>query len=246
MSSEELHGEPPALPGDVAVRIYSMEYCPWAQRTRLALAVKGVKHDVINCNLKERPKFLWDANPNGQVPVILHAGNVIYESEITVEYIDQTFPEGIKLYPEDPGKRARARIVITNFASKVVPAMYKSIREPSEENVTNLVDLLERCGEKPLKALGTPYFGGQQVNTVDVNIWPFLERIDASIQIGVSKPLPVDRFPTLIAYIDRMKSTPGIKDVIHSPADHSHFRKSYMEGKPDYNHQSKNPIYAAA
>ena len=54
------------------------------QRARVALKAKGVKFDVINCNLKNKPKFLTDAHPNGQVPVLLHKGNVIVESEIIV------------------------------------------------------------------------------------------------------------------------------------------------------------------
>ena len=109
----------------------------------MALSVKGVPFDVINCNLKEKPKFLTDANPNGQVPVLLHDGKVMYESDVTVgevlqvqergaplsrsrspvvfflEYIDAVFPDGVKLYPADPFERAKGRIVIINFSNKV-------------------------------------------------------------------------------------------------------------------------------
>lgn len=103
-----LRGDPPVIPADTPVRLYSMDYCPYAQvsssvnslqmrvctllqyssalmqRARLALTAKGVKFDVINCHLKNKPKFLTDAHPNGQVPVLLHEGNVIVESEIIV------------------------------------------------------------------------------------------------------------------------------------------------------------------
>eukprot|EP00118_Oscarella_pearsei_P008275 m.41835 g.41835 ORF g.41835 m.41835 type:complete len:78 (+) comp33271_c0_seq2:3-236(+) len=61
-----------------------MEYCPWAERTRMALTLKGIKYDIINCNPSRKPKFLTDTNPSGQTPVLLHDGNVICESEVTV------------------------------------------------------------------------------------------------------------------------------------------------------------------
>eukprot|EP00118_Oscarella_pearsei_P008274 m.41833 g.41833 ORF g.41833 m.41833 type:complete len:222 (+) comp33271_c0_seq1:3-668(+) len=221
-----------------------MEYCPWAERTRMALTLKGIKYDIINCNPSRKPKFLTDTNPSGQTPVLLHDGNVICESEVTVEYIDQVFP-GIKLYPADAGDRARARVLIINFSSKVVPVMYKHLKDHSEENFADLVDQLEKFAEKPFKELGTPYFGGQQINTIDVNIWPFLERIDAASRGGFSRELPADRLPTLIDYIERMKNTPEIKDVIHSPEDHLHVRKTFLEGKTDFNYKSEHPFYAA-
>lgn len=46
--------------------------------------MKGVPFDVINCNLKRKPKFLVDANPDGSVPVLLHDEKVLYESEAIV------------------------------------------------------------------------------------------------------------------------------------------------------------------
>ena len=119
--------------------------------------------------------------------------------------------------------------------------MYKNVREPSEENLSNLLTALDKFAEGPLKLIGGPYFGGKQLDAVDIHVWPFLERIDATAKT----PLPADRFPNLISYIKTMKNTDGIKELIHPPDDHHHVRKTYMENKPDYNYHSKNPIYAA-
>ena len=54
------------------------------QRVRLALTLKGVSFDVINCDLKNKPLFFLEANPLGEVPVIIHDGVILTESEVCV------------------------------------------------------------------------------------------------------------------------------------------------------------------
>lgn len=54
------------------------------QRVRLALTMKGVSFDVINCDLKNKPRFFVEANPVGEVPVLIHNGVFLTESEVCV------------------------------------------------------------------------------------------------------------------------------------------------------------------
>ena len=119
------------------------------------------------------------------------------------------------------------------------------MRKQTDETFANLNEQLEKFVENPLKKLGTPYFGGEQVNAVDVCLWPHLERIDAATSVGGFPPLPADRLPLLLAYIARMKETAGIKELVHPPEDHTHVRQSAIAGDTDYNYRSKYPIYAA-
>eukprot|EP00079_Xenopus_tropicalis_P027588 XP_012821899.1 PREDICTED: glutathione S-transferase omega 2 isoform X2 [Xenopus tropicalis] len=58
-------------PGPVSeetIRVYSMRFCPYAQRARLVLAAKGIKHEVININLKNKPDWFIEKSPFGLVP----------------------------------------------------------------------------------------------------------------------------------------------------------------------------------
>ena len=47
-------------------------FCPYAQRTVLCLNAKDIDYEVINCALMTKPEWLWDFNPIGKVPVMLH------------------------------------------------------------------------------------------------------------------------------------------------------------------------------
>ena len=73
-----------------AVTLVNMRFCPYAQRTALCLNAKNVEYDVINSQLMTKPRWLWEINPLGKVPVLIHEGNTIYESLVTCEYIEVT------------------------------------------------------------------------------------------------------------------------------------------------------------
>lgn len=43
-----------------------MLFCPFAQRARLILKVKGVPHDIVNIHLQNKPEWLFELNPEGE------------------------------------------------------------------------------------------------------------------------------------------------------------------------------------
>ncbi|XP_068817444.1 glutathione S-transferase omega-1-like isoform X2 [Capricornis sumatraensis] len=117
-------GKGSAPPGPVPeglIRVYSMRFCPYAQRTRLVLTAKGIRHEVININLKNKPEWFFKKNPSGLVPVLeTSQGQLICESAITCEYLDEAYPEK-KLLPGDPYEKACQKMVFESF-SKVLTA----------------------------------------------------------------------------------------------------------------------------
>uniref|UniRef100_A0A5F8G8W1 Glutathione S-transferase omega n=1 Tax=Monodelphis domestica TaxID=13616 RepID=A0A5F8G8W1_MONDO len=109
---------PPGPVPDGVIRVYSMRFCPFAQRTLLVLKAKGIKHEIININLKNKPDWFFKKNPFGLVPVLeTSQGQLIYESVITCEYLDETYPK--KLFPEDPYEKAFQKMILELF-SKVL------------------------------------------------------------------------------------------------------------------------------
>merc|ERR1711973_924762 len=80
---------PEATPG--LMRLYSMRFCPFAQRTRLVLAAKKIPNEVVNINLRSKPDWYFERNPLGKVPCLEFDGKVIYESLITADYLDEAY-----------------------------------------------------------------------------------------------------------------------------------------------------------
>ncbi|XP_022424541.1 glutathione S-transferase omega-2 isoform X2 [Delphinapterus leucas] len=92
-----------------------MRFCPYAHRTRLVLQAKGIRHEVININLRNKPEWYFTKHPFGKIPVLENSKcQLIYESVIACEYLDDAYP-GRKLYPCDSYERARQKMLLDLF-----------------------------------------------------------------------------------------------------------------------------------
>ena len=96
----------------MSLKLYHYEPSANSMKPLLCLAEKGVdyeSHYVDLHHFEQHSEEFVRINPNGQVPVLIHDGNVITESTVINEYLDEVFPE-VRLVPADPVLRARMRI----------------------------------------------------------------------------------------------------------------------------------------
>ncbi len=96
----------------MGVFLYHHHTSVCAAKVRLALAEKGVPWEgkLIDLRASEQYSDYYLAiNPFGLVPVLVHDGNVLPESSVINEYIDEMF-DGPSLRPKDSYKRGQMRI----------------------------------------------------------------------------------------------------------------------------------------
>uniref|UniRef100_A0A8C6TWX8 Glutathione S-transferase omega n=1 Tax=Neogobius melanostomus TaxID=47308 RepID=A0A8C6TWX8_9GOBI len=238
MATEKCFAKGSAAPGPVPkghIRLFSMRFCPFAQRTRLVLAAKGIKHDTINIHLKEKPDWFLEKNPFGLVPTLeTEAGEVLYESPITCDYLDEVYPEK-KLLPTSPFGKAQQRMMLEHF-SKIPPYFYKiTMAKKNNEDLTGLkAELKEKFVklDEDLATKKTKFFGGDCISMIDYMMWPFFERLEA---VGVLCLL--DGTPELKKWFNHMQEDPAVKACSHSTETHQAFMKTaYIDGKPDYDY----------
>ena len=88
-------------------------------------------------------------NPLGKVPVLFHNNNIIYESLVTCEYIDEVFPGDYSIHADNASERARDRMMVELFNKVIMPQMRLKRYPVSRVNVTSLI-IVESClvGEK--------------------------------------------------------------------------------------------------
>jgi glutathione S-transferase len=82
-------------------------------KARLALAEKGVRFDSKLLTLRGDqfdPDYMR-LNPNAVVPTLVHDAEVILESTVIIQYVDEMFV-GTPLMPHEPRARARARMMM--------------------------------------------------------------------------------------------------------------------------------------
>jgi glutathione S-transferase len=95
------------------VRLYDAATCPFCARVRIVLEEKGLDHETVEIDLRNRPSWIYDLNASGKVPV-LDDGFVLPESAVIMEYLEERHPEPA-LLPADAVARARARLAVFRF-----------------------------------------------------------------------------------------------------------------------------------
>ncbi len=109
--------------------IYSVAACPYAQRTRILLEMKGLRAEVVELDLsKPRPTWFLDINPAGKVPAVVHGGKALNESSVINEYLDEIFPNA-PAFPRDPYQRAQSRILIDFCNNRFTTNLYRVLME---------------------------------------------------------------------------------------------------------------------
>nr|XP_046257153.1 glutathione S-transferase omega-1-like [Scatophagus argus] len=237
MSTEKCFAKGSPAPGPVPkdhIRLYSMRFCPFADRARLVLNAKGIKYDTININLKDKPEWFLKKNPFGLVPTLeTPAGEVIYESPITCEYLDEVYPEK-KLLPSSPYGKAQQKMMLEHF-SKITPYFYKiPMERMNSEDVsgleTELKEKLSKLNEDLVKKK-TKFFHGDSITMIDYMMLPWFYRIDM-FQLKHC----LDGTPELKKWVERMSEDPVVKATLHSVDTYKAFYKTYVEGKPNYDY----------
>src|SRR5258706_6416978 len=125
----------------MALDFYHGQGSPFSWRVWLALEAKQVPYELKLLSFQagdtKKPEFVA-LNPRHQVPTIVDDGFALWESTTILEYLDERFATGTKLYPGDAKARARVR----RLARESEEYLYR-------EGVDPIVDQLFWQGDKP-------------------------------------------------------------------------------------------------
>ncbi len=110
--------------------LYNAPQSTCSQRVRFVLNAKGLDFAEHKLDLfagdQLKPEYL-KINPNGVVPALLHNGQVILDSAVIIEYLDETREGRMSFTPANPVARARMRWMMRYIDEIPTP----SIRVPS-------------------------------------------------------------------------------------------------------------------
>ena len=91
--------------------LYNAPPSTCSQRVRFTLHAKSLPFDEIKLDLlagdQLKPEYL-KLNPNGVVPTLDHDGDIVIDSSVIIEYLDEVEPD-VSFTPEDAVERAKMR-----------------------------------------------------------------------------------------------------------------------------------------
>jgi glutathione S-transferase len=113
--------------------LYSGPMSLFTGKVRIALDEKGLDYELVSVPFSragyepKHPKVL-ELNPKRQVPVLVDGELAIYDSTIIFEYLEERHPEPA-LYPRDPARKARCRVMEAAADEILFPSVWDLIRE---------------------------------------------------------------------------------------------------------------------
>jgi glutathione S-transferase len=205
------------MPPERPIKLYDFASSPNCQRVIVVLEEKKLPYEKVPVDLKKmeqkKPDFL-KLNPYGKVPVIIDGATVLYESLIINEYLEEKYPE-TPLLPREPGKRAKARILL-DYGMNHLDGPYQKIRKEMMKDEKERDQQLIEDARKELKHLlgrlerelgDQPYLAGD-FSLADAALIPRFVRLAG---MGV---LPDPSLPNLGKWIERMKQRPSVQKIL--------------------------------
>jgi len=110
----------------MALTFYYGSGSPFAWRVWLALEFKAIAYDqkMISFSAGDlRTPEYAAINPRRKVPAIVDDGFSLYESQAIVEYLDERYPGGPRLFPGDVRQRALIRRMVQEADQYFIVAM---------------------------------------------------------------------------------------------------------------------------
>src|SRR5436190_23745127 len=99
----------------MAFLLYNAPQSTCSQRVRFVLNAKGLPFHEKKLDLlagdQLKPEYL-KLNPNGVVPTLDHDGNIIIDSSVIIEYLDEIAPEPVSFTSKEAVERARMRALM--------------------------------------------------------------------------------------------------------------------------------------
>lgn len=171
--------------------LVSFDLCPYVQRAAITLAEKGIPFERRDVDLADKPAWFRSISPLGKVPLLQVDGEVLFESAVITEYLDET--EGTKLHPEDALARARHRAWM-EFGSSILADIWIIETTPDWVAFDGKVRALrDKFGRLECELGDGPLFAGDRFCLVDAVFAPvfrYFDVFDRFVDLGTFDGLP--------------------------------------------------------
>lgn len=193
-----------------ALKLVSSHLCPYVQRAAISVAEKGQPVERIFVDPADKPEWFGRASPLGKVPLLMVGDDVIFESSVILEFLEDTvLPQ---LHPADPLRRADHRAWI-EFGSAVladIAALYRAPDPAAFEAKRTL--LTERFARLEQRVVAAPWFDGDTFSLVDAVYGPVFRYFDLFDEIADFRILAGK--PRVARWRSALAARPSIREAV--------------------------------
>ncbi|ALG66960.2 glutathione S-transferase family protein [Beggiatoa leptomitoformis] len=167
------------------IELISFNLCPFVQRSVITALYKHIPVNIKYIELDTPPAWFLDISPLGKVPVLTAEGQIIFESAVINEYLDEISPPS--LHPATAIRKAHNRAWIEFGSSLIVSQYYLATANTLENKDKYQAEVLEKLATVERVLQAKPFFNGEQFSLVDAAFAPIFMRL-----MLLAKYLPFD------------------------------------------------------
>ena len=200
-----------------AMILYDSLVSPFAARCRIQLHAKGLAFDVVDL-AHPLPADYRGINPIGKVPALRVDGELIPESAVIAEFLEDAYPEPA-LRPREPLVAARVRLLARIGDLYVMAPMERLFAqtmatEPDQEEIALGVSGIERGLDFLERFLdGGRYAAGDSLTIADCALVPVLHYVSVFCPM-FGREEPFSRRPRVDAYLKGARTDPHVSAVM--------------------------------
>ena len=209
------------------IELISFNLCPFVQRSVITLLKKGVEFKITYIDLANKPDWFLKISPLGKVPVLKYGDEVLFESAVINEFLDEITPNS--LLPKDPLEKAKQKAWI-EFSSGVLVEQYLMSVSKTEDEFNKHSEALKSKLARLNDLIDSDYFAGDEFSLIDSAIAPLFTRFEV-----IADKLDHDfvaSFDNLKSYATRVLSLDYVKDSVLSNFDELYL--AYLDKNQSY------------
>uniref|UniRef100_A0ACD5TIZ0 Uncharacterized protein n=1 Tax=Avena sativa TaxID=4498 RepID=A0ACD5TIZ0_AVESA len=222
------------MAGEGDVKLLGLLVSPFVLRVRMALQMKGVSYEYIEEDILDKGELLLRYNPvHKKVPVLIHNGVPLCESQIIIQYIDEVWAAEPSILPADPYDRATARFWAAYVDDKLFPAWLGILKATTEEGRAEKVQETLAVVEQLEVALaqcsnGKPFFAGDSVGFLDLVVGCNLLWFEALRRMFGVTFVVAGKTPLFASWAERFGGTEAAREVMPDADQAVEFAKKLM------------------
>lgn len=177
------------------IELISFDLCPFVQRSVITLLEKGIPFRRVNIDLADKPDWFLRLSPLGKVPALKIHGQVLFESAVINEYLDEITPPS--MHPADPLQKALNRAWIEYSAELSNLSFNMATTDDAEALARSLESLRERFRHLEKNLGEGPFFNGASFSLIDAAYAPVFIRIARLLELAAPAVIPPECRKTL-------------------------------------------------
>jgi glutathione S-transferase len=207
------------------IKLVSFVLCPYVQRSVILLEKKQIQYQLEYIDLERPPAWFRRLSPMGKVPLMMVDGEVLFESAVILDFLDESFSP--RFHPTDNLKRARHKAWI-EFGSNLLVTQHAMALARDRVTIEKTKGALTGDLLHLLEPLEQGLFGDPaRFSLVDAAYAPLFMRLNLLARFN---PLASIDYPAPVAeWAERLSSLPCVKASVID--DFPRQFRNYLEKK---------------